>query len=425
MKNKRFDRRTFLEGTAAVTGAAAFARCAPPPPPAPSWAWSGGVTPTDASVVVKALATEGRNLLVSTEPDLADARVFEPARIHEPLLRFAVDGLDPSTRYYYGLENDGTEGPRIGRFTTFPDGPSNLRLAFGSCADTGSNHVVFDAVRRYAPDFFLLDGDFHYEDISRNDVMAFRTAYDRAFGAARRAALHQEFPTAYVWDDHDFGPDNSDASAPGRPAAQEAYRQVVPHYALPAGESGPIHQAFSFGRTRFVMTDLRSARNRSAGTMLGADQRTWLLDELERAHATHALVVWVSTVAWISDRSETDSWGGFQRERVELGRAFTERGFDRMLMLSGDAHMLAIDNGRNNAHGGFPVFHAGPLDRSTSVKGGPYSEGTVTRRGQFGTVEVDDDGGDVIGVHLRGRNERGDTVIGHDFLLDVPQLEGV
>ena len=62
-------------------------------------------------------------------------------------------------------------------------------------------------------------------------------------------------------------------------------------------------------------------------------------------------------------------------------------------MLSGDAHMLAIDDGTHNTYGGsgpgFPVFHAGALDRPGSLKGGPYSEGAVPDGGQFGVIEVD------------------------------------
>ncbi len=429
MSDRRFDRRTLLGGAAALAaGGAAFARCGgPAPPPALDWAWSGAVTPTTASVVVKALATDGRTLRVSPEPDLADARVLDPVRIYEPILRFAIDELDPATTYYYALENDGTSGPRIGRFKTFPEGPADLRLAFGGCADTGSNSTVFDEVRRLEPDFLIWNGDFHYEDIGNDDVLEFRTAYDRAFGAARRAALHESLSTAYIWDDHDYGPDNSDSSSRGRLAAQEAFRQVVPHYPLPAGETGPVYQAFSYGRVRFVMTDLRSARNRDNGTMLGADQRAWLLDEITRAHEDHALVVWVSSVPWIASRSETDAWGGFDDERRIISTTLATRGLDRVLMLGGDAHMAAIDSGRNNIYGsrdgGFPVFHAGPFDRSASQKGGPYSEGVIARRGQFGMVEVDDDGGDHIAVRLRARSLNGSVVLSYDFELDVPAVE--
>ena len=70
-------------------------------------------------------------------------------------------------------------------------------------------------------------------------------------------------------------------------------------------------------------------------------------------------------------------------------------------MISGDAHMVAIDDGSHSgyAHGGrdgFPVFHAAALESSGSVKGGPYSHGNraggpgngIAGRGQFGPFEV-------------------------------------
>ena len=44
-------------------------------------------------------------------------------------------------------------------------------------------------------------------------------------------------------------------------------------------------------------------------------------------------------------------------------------------MISGDAHMLGFDDGRNNFWGEFPVFQVGSLDSIPSCKGGPYSHG--------------------------------------------------
>ena len=62
-------------------------------------------------------------------------------------------------------------------------------------------------------------------------------------------------------------------------------------------------------------------------------------------------------------------------------------------MLSGDAHMLAFDDGRNNANGGFVVAQAAPLDRFVRSKGGPYShEPPQQKNGQFATLQVEDTG---------------------------------
>jgi hypothetical protein len=89
-------------------------------------------------------------------------------------------------------------------------------------------------------------------------------------------------------------------------------------------------------------------------------------------------------------------------------------------MLSGDAHMVAIDDGTNSGYGGagFPVFQAAALDRPGGVKGGPYSEGTFPGAGQFGTLDVTDTGGDVITLTMTGRTWDGRELVEHT--VDVP-----
>jgi hypothetical protein len=93
-------------------------------------------------------------------------------------------------------------------------------------------------------------------------------------------------------------------------------------------------------------------------------------------------------------------------------------------MLSGDAHMLAIDDGTNSDYAtaggaGFVVMHAAALDRRGSVKGGPYSEGTYPGGGQFGLVSIADDG-DTIAVTLSGRTWKNEERVGYRFTVAAP-----
>ena len=82
-------------------------------------------------------------------------------------------------------------------------------------------------------------------------------------------------------------------------------------------------------------------------------------------------------------------------------------------MLSGDAHMLAMHDGshsqystrRDAADRGFVVAHAAPMDRGPSRKGGPYSRPEVTGNGQYGVLDVVDDG-DRVRARLRGMRGR-------------------
>jgi hypothetical protein len=292
-----------------------------------------------------------------------------------------------------------------------------------SCARTGSNVAVYDAIRAVDPLFHLATGDMHYENIESTSPSAFIDAYERALTTPAQGALAREVPVAYMWDDHDYGPNDADASFIGRSAVREAYRTAVPHYPTPVGDA-PINQAFTIGRVRFVLTDQRSER--TADTMLGEIQRAWLLDELRTASATHAVVVWVNTVPWIGPAADgADGWAGQARERGEIAEAIAAAEIDNLVMVSGDAHMLAIDDGTNSDYAagggaGFPVFHAAALDRPGNVKGGPYSEGAYPGFGQFGVLEFGDDGGAAVTVRMSGRNWKDERIVGYERTFPAP-----
>jgi hypothetical protein len=126
-------------------------------------------------------------------------------------------------------------------------------------------------------------------------------------------------------------------------------------------------------------------------------QESWLLGEL--SDNSTDLIVWVSTRPWINkDEVGDDSWGGFAEQRKRIANHIATNNIKNLVMLSGDAHMVAIDNGTNSdynsvsGNAGFPVFQAAALDRWGSVKGGPFSHGCYTYTAfwseQYGIMEV-------------------------------------
>lgn len=394
-----------------------------------AWAWSGAVTAAAATVKARVvLPSQGARLrLVDEGRPQSEARSVPADGFVEPdangIVEFALTDLQPATRYRYTVES--REGATLaGSFRTFVDGAFSFRVAFASCASTGSNSPVFDAIRGLAPDLFLHMGDLHYEDIGRNAPERFRRAYDKVLASPRQSAMFRAMPLVYVWDDHDFGPNNADGTSPSKPAAFAVYREVVPHYRLGTPDNLSLNHAFSIGRVRFIVTDTRSSRapgdlpDASRRTMLGATQLAWLEQEL-KASVGHALVVWVNTVPWITrQKGHTDGWERYGLERQRLADLIAGLGLSRrMVMLSGDAHMVAIDDGTNSNYAtgaapgepAFPVVHAAPMDRRTSEKGGPYTNGISRRRGQFGLMDVADDGSS-LRVELSGRNITGGVI---------------
>ena len=76
--------------------------------------------------------------------------------------------------------------------------------------------------------------------------------------------------------------------------------------------------------------------------MLGGDQLAWLEQQLETAQSA-PLVVLVNTVPWITKRKEStgDGWARYARERRRVADLMRFGLTERLVMLSGDQHMLA------------------------------------------------------------------------------------
>jgi membrane-associated phospholipid phosphatase len=390
------------------------------------WAWTGGLQSDAITIVAKLDGARAATTaeVVLTSDTGTDLRIGPVTPDDQGVVRVDASDLRPGSRYRFQFvvdgEPDSTRG--IGSFRTPGVGAESFRVALSSCARVGSNGRVFDAIAASDPLLYLAMGDIHYSNIGENSPDAFRSAYDRLLTEPGQAALYRQVPIAYVWDDHDYGPNDGDSTSPSRQAARQVYREVVPHAGVAPGDA-PINQAFTIGRVRFVMTDNRSER--TDDSMLGDRQRDWLIEELTESSRTHALVVWVNPVPWIAEAREGgDNWSGFSQERTVIADAIAQAGIDNLIMVSGDAHMVALDDGTNSDYstsGGasFPVFHAAALDRPGSVKGGPYSDGAFGGAGQFGLLDIADEG-DTISVTTTGVDWEGDVLVERTFTFDVP-----
>lgn len=385
--------------------------------------WSGGVTSTSARVVVMVPSDQ----LVSVtfreaggDPRPAVQRTSTVA-LSFAVATFELPDLRPDTVYNYEvLLGDAATPVRSGTLRTFPpEGqPASFRFVCSADARTESNHRVFDSIRQENPLLFVHMGDLHYEDINDDSGSKYLVAYARVLNMPRQAELYRSVPIAYTWDDHDYSHNNAASDAKGRRVARQMYDACVPHY--PFAEPGTdraIYQAFTVGRVRFLLSDCRSER--TGKTHLGAVQKEWLKQELLRARDSHRLTVWVNTIPWIAEEGEK-SWDSWPEERREIADFIEQNGIRNVCMISGDAHMLAIDDGSNNrppnGGGGFPIFHASPLERSGSVKGGPYSHGPITANGgQYGLVHVLDPGGPSITVRWEGKRVGKGVLLQHEF----------
>jgi phosphodiesterase/alkaline phosphatase D-like protein len=400
-----------------------------PPPGIVAGPWSGNMTHNSASIsVVMDASGVSTRAVLSTSADLSNPFYSTTAVTSSSAgnsVRLEVTGLQPLTTYHYAIEGNGsllTSGDLKGKFTTLPEpGPASFRFAFGSCGSySNTSQFVYESIVNDNPLFFMHMGDMNYQDINSTNPANYRTVYNAQITTGQLRRVCRAMGMTYIWDDHDYAGNDSNKNNIGRAASRQVYRERFPHYPLPAG--GPdaaIYQTFTVGRVRYILTDLRSERDPVGNTdnasksHMGTVQKQWFKDQLIAARdAEVPLIVWNSSVPFISTSTSGDDWGRFQTERTELLNFIKNERIQNIIVVSGDMHALALDDGQGtNAYVSgvrIPVFHGAALAQSGSSKGGPYRVGSNTITvsqglGRYGIIDVTDNGGGSVTVTFRGR----------------------
>lgn len=394
------------------------------------WMWVGAVSPTSATITAGGLAPGPHQLLHWTGNPAtgaaADARVISARPDAGGVARFPLTDLAPGSDYRYRIGREGSRAGADATFRTYEADPHAVTVAFGSCARTGSNGAVFDAIRATEPDLFVQLGDLHYGNLVSTDPDDHLRVLSRAISTPAQSALFSGIPTGWVWDDHDFCDNDSGAADSSRHAVSVAYRRAVPHWSVDPDPAKPINQAFTIGRVRIIIIDTRSMR--SSISMLGHAQEAWLLEELTTASRTHAAVIWANPAPWnVPDRPGSDQWGGYADQRRRIANTIADNDVSNLVMISGDWHVSAIDDGTNtafaeNGAGGFPLIHGAPLDRPGAGVRETYSHGVFSNAGQFGTVRVVDDGSAMISAILTVHLWTGEVLGELEIPIDASHL---
>lgn len=310
----------------------------------------GHTTDRSAKVWVKASNHATLILKIGREPDLSDARLV-PGPVLDAATEFTgvveAAGLEPGTRYYYTPLLNGL--PALARpwpsLVTAAAGPGKLRVGVGSCVGRRGYHAAAcfgEMNARREMDLLLMLGDNHYADTTNPDKL--RDFYFMQRTVNGFAHLIREVPVYAIWDDHDYGPNNSDGTAPGKEISLRVFNQW---WANPsAGEPGNPGCYFAFVRNgvEFFMLDDRYHRTPNDApddgkkTMLGARQLAWLKAGLSNSKAVFKVIAAGSE--W-QTRTQADGWASFAREREEIFAHIRAEKLENVLLISGDRHFTA------------------------------------------------------------------------------------
>ncbi|CAN8069670.1 unnamed protein product [Agarophyton chilense] len=377
--------------------------------------WIGAVTNTSFTIHMEVPHANDTQILLTDNANLSTTVSLTASNESKSLIdqlgassirQYTFTDLNPLTKYHVAIRSP-SSATSIASVTTYPppDSTRDIHFAFSSCQGNPSDddafkhiysHFVSAEASLQPPNFFMIHmGDLHYADISKNDVSLYGIQFRQVASATNVHRVMRSMPMAYMYDDHDYGANNAGFSSPSRKAALQAYRRYVPSYQLPSEDAS--YHAFSVGRVRVIMTDLRAMARKEANSTLSTEQRLWLFSQFAAA-GNFSVLVWMSSKPWIArSRTNGDSWGGYSEERRAVADELVRLNVTNLIMIAGDAHMLAADNGSNSDYSssggaGFPVLQAAPLARRGTSKGGPYSQGCFAYRlvlnRQYGLVKL-------------------------------------
>ncbi|SEF48694.1 alkaline phosphatase D family protein [Flavobacterium urumqiense] len=328
-----------------------------------------------------------------------------------------LDQLQPGKKYnyYIFINNKKINLPYETSFSSkklwqWREDAPDFTVAFGSCMyinDTefdrpgkpyGSGYSIFESIVKKNPDIMIWGGDNSYlreADWDSKTGIYYRNTHSRSIKEIQPLlAKTQNFA---IWDDHDFGPDDSDRSFYNKHITQKAFKDFWGNksYGISPDQNEGVFSTFNWGDAQFFLIDdrfFRSPDNRITGvrTMIGTTQLEWLIDALSTSDASFKIIVIGGQV--INAVPDTENYGRFPLEKEKLLNEITANKIKGVFFLTGDRHFAEMSMlPRENT---YPIFDwtvspltAGIVSKKVLSEDNKYKVlGSAFVQNNFGTI---------------------------------------
>lgn len=301
-----------------------------------------------------------------------------------------VTGLEADTWYWYRFNMEGSQS-LVGRTRTAPSASvERLRFAVVSCQNFGGGlyyNAYSDLAQQEDLDAVIHLGDYIYEGsgtlsgngievLPANEIVSlddYRQRYASYRLDSNLREVHRKWPFYTVWDDHESAnnswsggaqnhqPDTEGPWAERLANAQQAYFEWLP-IRPKAPDSYSIYRKVPMGSlVDLIMIDTRiEGRDEEVGTtdpaiddpnrtILGAEQKQWLKDQLSASTAQWKIIgnqvmfapLELPAIPIIFPNGgivNADQWDGYRADRKEIIEHMHDNNIDNVVVLTGDIH---------------------------------------------------------------------------------------
>lgn len=274
----------------------------------------------------------------------------------------ALTNLEPGTEYKYKVIVDDLESPTapIYSFTTqklwhWREDPPDFNFLAGSCVyineteydrpgkPYGKDLSIFGSMAKEDAEFMVWLGDNNYlREVDWNSRSGIYHRYTHSRGVKELQPLLSEMHHYAIWDDHDYGPNDSDRTYWHKDITREAFENfwANPNYGVMGLEG--ITGSFIWNDCQFFMMDNRWYRTPQSaeGTILGDKQLEWLIDALRYSKATFKFICIGGQV--VSDVKLYENYAVYGAERAKLLHLIDDYDIKNVVFLTGDRHHSEI-----------------------------------------------------------------------------------
>ena len=307
---------------------------------------------------------------------------FEYYEIENPKIRFKTDEIQtlkksgyvakliadqvkPGKKYKYDIfindlkvERDYAMEFQTQKLWKWRTNPPDVSFVIGSCSYVnepkfdrpgkpyGNNFEIFNSINNKNPDFMLWLGDNTYlREPDWNSRTGFINRYSHTRALPELQPLLASTHHYATWDDHDFGPNNSDGSFWLKETASEIFKLfwANPNYDLTG--NGGITGFFQWGDLDFFLMDNRYHRTSNNNftedrQLLGKDQIDWLINALTFSQAPFKFIAIGGQV--LSSGAVYENYATYPEERKYLLDKIREAKIEGVVFLDGDRHHTVL-----------------------------------------------------------------------------------
>jgi alkaline phosphatase D len=337
-------------------------------------------TTEEAKVQLRCWNKNAPGIFFNSDPDTTREEMGYAAKLK-------LEKLQPASIYEYELLINDHKIPftyPLEFQTNCVDSIADFKVAFGSCAvytEDESVTLIYESIAAKAPDLMLWMGDNIYMDACDWDSCRnIQRQYTLNRSLRQLQPLLASTHHYAIWDDHDYGPDNSDSSFYNKKISREAFKTFWANPSFGIDGRG-ITTSFSWNDVDFFLLDDRynrapSRERNKCKPYLGPTQLSWLVNSLKQSKARFKIIVIGNQV--ISKMPfEKENYSSYKKERKLLLKQIRENRIDGVFFVSGDRHFSEVS--RIRRRGSYPLY-----DFTVS----PLTSHAITTKLNFNTHRV-------------------------------------